>query len=110
MGRDARGDYDALVEELVETSSAKSGQMFGMPCLKYQGKFFAGYAEKAETMVFKLTGEAHSQALALEGARLFDPSGMGRPMKEWVEVPHEHASRWGELAREALDYCVVSNA
>ena len=25
-------------------------------------------------------------------------------MKEWVEVPAEHASRWVELAREALRY------
>jgi hypothetical protein len=52
-------------------------------------------------MVFKLTGAEHASALALSGARLFDPMG-GRPMKQWVEVPHAHAARWAELARAAL--------
>jgi hypothetical protein len=49
-------------------------------------------------MVFKLEGEAHATALALPGAMLFDPSGMGRPMKAWVRVPLEQASQWPRLA------------
>jgi len=107
MGQDARGDYDAVVSEIVSSSSATTGTMFGMLCLKHGGKAFAGFQQGA--MVFKLGGEAHGRALALTGAHLFDPSGRGRPMKEWVVVPHEHAERWGELVREALDYCVVTN-
>lgn len=55
-------------------------------------------------MVFKLGSPKHAEALALPGALLFDPSGRGRPMKEWVVVPFEHASRWLELAREAMHY------
>jgi hypothetical protein len=76
--------------------------MFGMPCLKYDGKMFAGYYKGA--MTFKLTGLAHAEALALPGARLFDPSGRGRPMKEWVEVPADHSDRWPEFGDEALRY------
>lgn len=37
-------------------------------------------------MVFKLPVPQHTDALALSGARLFDPSGRGRPMREWAEV------------------------
>ena len=74
-----------------------------MPCLKDRGKAFAGYYNGS--MVFKLGAPRHAEALALAGARLFDPSGR-RPMKEWVEVPAEHASRWLELARDALHYVV----
>jgi len=55
-------------------------------------------------MVFKLPLPQHSEALNLTGAQLFDPSGRGRPMKEWVVVPVEHASRWSEFARAALQY------
>jgi len=77
--------------------------MFGMPCLKNSnGKAFAGFFEGE--MVFKLGGDSHGEALALSGARLFDPSERGRPMKEWVVVPNEHASRWLEFARDAFDY------
>ena len=103
MSTDPRSLYDEVVAELVATAPVKSGKMFGMPCLKQNesGKAFAGYYEGA--MVFKLTGLRHSEALQLSGTHLFDPMG-SRPMKEWVEVPSEHASRWVGLAREALRY------
>ena len=54
-------------------------------------------------MIFKLSGQAHKDALALSGAHLFEPMA-GRPMKEWVEVPAEHAPQWPGLARAALQY------
>ena len=102
MSTDPRAEYDAVASEITATSSAITGQMFGMPCLKNNGKAFAGYYHGA--MVFKLGTPVHADALALPGARLFDPSGLGRPMKEWVVVPGEHVSRWLELAQEALHY------
>lgn len=77
-------------------------QMFGMPCLKVGGKAFAGVF--GSSMVFKLAGDAHAGALKLKGMELFDPSGMGRPMKEWVVVPATHARRWTDLASLARDY------
>jgi len=103
MSSDPRVEYDAVGSEIMASSSATSGSMFGMPCLKDHGKAFAGFYNGA--MVFKLGAPRHAEALALAGARLFDPSGR-RPMKEWVEVPAEHASKWLELAREALHYVV----
>jgi hypothetical protein len=102
MSIEPRAEYDAVADEMAATSSAITGKMFGMPCLKNNGKAFAGFYQGA--MVFKLRVPSHSEALALSGARLFDPSGRGRPMKEWVEVPVEHASRWLELAQEAFRY------
>lgn len=102
MTTDARAIYDEITTELMATSPITSGKIFGMPCLKTNGKVFAGYYQNA--MVFKLTTPEHTEALALPGAQLFDPSGRGRPMREWVEVPVEHASRWLDLARAALRY------
>jgi hypothetical protein len=81
MPTDSRADYDAVASEITASSFATTEQMFGMPCLKNEGKAFAGYYQGA--MVFKLKGQAHAEALALSGARLFDPSSHGRPMKEW---------------------------
>ncbi|HEY7779165.1 MAG TPA: hypothetical protein VIC85_03030 [Ktedonobacterales bacterium] len=99
---DEREAYDAVAAELTATTPATTGTMMGMPCLKHGGKMFAGYHHGA--MTFKLGTPEHGQALALAGARLFDPSGQGRPMKEWVEVPSAHSARWPELARAALRY------
>ena len=103
MSLEPQAEYEAVVSEMMATSPTISGKMFGMPCLKNSnGKAFAGFIEGE--MVFKLGGASHAEALALAGARLFDPSERGRPMKEWVVVPMEHASRWLEFAREAFDY------
>src|SRR5579859_3305383 len=66
MPDDPRAEYDAIVAELLATSPAKSGAMFGMPCLKINGKAFAGFYQGA--MVFKLAGPAHGVALAITGA------------------------------------------
>src|SRR5690242_1703202 len=102
MSLDAQAEYDAVVSEMMATSPTNSGKMFGMPCLKNRnGKAFAGFF--AGEMVFKLGGANRAEALALAGARLFDPSERGRPMKEWVVVPIEHVSRWLEFARDAFD-------
>ena len=75
--------------------------MFGMPSLKVNGKALAGFHEGC--MVFKLTGDAHAQAIGLKGAKLFEPM-KGRPMKEWVQVPFAHRAKWEELAKAALEY------
>jgi hypothetical protein len=55
------------------------------------------------SMVFKLPDpDTHARALALEGAHLFDPSGEGRPFKQWVVVPAAHDAEWKSFATEAL--------
>jgi hypothetical protein len=93
--------FEDIGEELAGRGVSVS-QMFGMPCLKTKGRTFAGVF--GDAMVFKLGGDAHAGALKLKGAELFDPSEMGRPMKEWVVVPGAHAARWAGLAEQARAY------
>ncbi|HEV7146122.1 MAG TPA: hypothetical protein VGN48_03895 [Pedococcus sp.] len=94
-----RARFDALVEELTGELEVQRASMFGMPSLKRRGgKAFAGLY--GDDMVFKLDGDAHAEALALEGAHLFEPMA-GRPMKAWVQVPPAHEARWLDLARAA---------
>jgi len=77
-------------------------QMFGKPCFKTNSKAFICFFKNA--MVFKLTDLAHHEALSLDGSKLFDPSGKGRPMKEWVQIPFEHKDKWKEFAEKAAIY------
>ena len=59
--------FDAVVEELDIVGTS----MFGMPSVKRgDGKAFAGLY--GDEVVFKLAGDAHAAALALDGARLFE--------------------------------------
>lgn len=82
--------------------SAVAGKLFGKLCYKIGKKAFCCFFEKC--MVFKLNGEAHQEALSLDGSELFDPSKKGRPMKEWVQVPFHYKERWQEFAKAAKNY------
>jgi hypothetical protein len=101
MVNDPQAAFDAVGAEMAGASVTVS-KMFGVPCLKIGRKAFAGL--HGDAMFFKLRDEAHAGALALPGARLFDPMETGRAMREWVHVPAEHAARWPDLARDALAY------
>ncbi|WP_118976411.1 hypothetical protein [Taibaiella koreensis] len=83
-------------------ADAIESQLFGKPCFETGGKAFICFFGKS--MVFKLPVEAHRVAMALEEAVLFDPSGKGRAMKEWVQLSYRHRDRWPDLAQEAFVY------
>lgn len=94
-----RARFDALVEELRNELDIVGASMFGMPSIKRRGgKAFAGLY--GDDMVFRLEGDAHAKALALDGACVFEPAP-GRPMEGWVQVPPTHETQWAELARKA---------
>jgi hypothetical protein len=101
---DARERYDELVDDLcARNDDVEQSQMMGMPCVKRGGKMVIGFARGEGAMVFKLPDpDAHARALALDGAHLFDPSGAGRPFKEWVVVPEAHAREWESFSHAAL--------
>ena len=91
--------FAALLEELSGERDVVKASMFGMPGIKRRGgKAFCGLY--GDDMIFKLAGEEHDHALSLKGAHLFEPMA-GRPMKAWVQVPPEHESQYGDLARSA---------
>lgn len=90
------------IDAAQQIDGAEQSQMFGKPCFKIGGKAFVAFFQDA--MVFKLTADDHANALALDGAILFDPSGKGRAMREWVQVPHAHKDLWPQLAVAASAY------
>jgi len=91
--------YTSIGQKLKD---AEQSQMFGKPCFKINGKAFICFFQN--DMVFKLSGDAHKEALSWDGSQLFDPSGKKRPMKEWVQVPAQYSDKWARLAKEALKY------
>ena len=85
--------------DLDETTESK---LFGKPCFKIGKKAFICFFQ--EDLVCKLKGDFHTAALDLKGAKLFDPSGKKRPMKEWVQIPYTHKKQWKKYAEAALQY------
>jgi len=94
--------FDDIAEKLA-LRGATAGAMFGKRALMANGKAFA--CLKDDDLAFRLGAEtsAHSAALSLAGATLFDPSGKKRPFKDWVAVPVDHEDQWLRLADIAFD-------
>jgi hypothetical protein len=50
-----------------------------------------------DSIAVKLPGKDLDEAMSLTGAQFFDPME-GKPMKELVQIPLTHKSRWKEFA------------
>ncbi|WP_106403297.1 hypothetical protein [Actinocorallia populi] len=99
----AEEDFKQVGAELADLGVWVSGMM-GRPALKdREGRVFASL-QRDHAMVFRLVEGTpeHTAALELPGASLFDPSGRGREIKDWVVVPHSSAGEWTDLAEAAL--------
>ncbi len=98
----AIAEYEKLVADLSKTANVTVSQMFGKACLTVQGKAFI--AQHKEAVVFKLSSPHHSKAIDLAGSVLWNPSGKGRPMKEWVALPVDQAKTFKAFSIAALAY------
>jgi hypothetical protein len=98
-----RERFGEIVDDLAARDpDVEESQMMGRPSIKAGGKLIACF-ESRGTMAFKLPDESEqAKALALEGARVYDPAESGRLMKGWVEVPAAQGASWAELAETAL--------
>jgi hypothetical protein len=91
-----------IANQFAPEHQVTQGKWFGKPCLKSNNKVFVVLWGKS--LVFKLTGNAHAEALEIPGAHLFDPRGKGQAMKEWVQIPAAQSVVWSSYARHAFDY------
>lgn len=98
----AAAEYEKLVGQYAKDADVVAGQMFGKPCLKVSGKAFV--ARQSDVIAFKLSGAQHQKAMGVPGAALWDPSGKGRPMKEWVALPATASRGFRAFATAAYEY------
>jgi hypothetical protein len=94
--------YSKVVQALLSDPRVTEANMFGMPVLKIGGKAFAGLWEKQ--IVVKIGLPRTQELLKAKAGKPFDPSGRGRPMKEWVAIKEPASSakkKWLALAEEA---------
>jgi hypothetical protein len=90
--------YRAVVHELLSDPAVSEGQMMGMPALKIGSKMFGGEFEG--DLVLKLGRDRAEELIEAGRASAFDPSGRGRPMKDWARLPEPYED-WLELAEDA---------
>jgi hypothetical protein len=97
--------YNAIVNELLTDPRVAEGNLFGVPVLKVNGKPFVGLYKK--DFVVKLGIDRVQEMLRAEAGAQFDPSGAGRPMKEWIRIKEPASgakNKWLALAQEAKTF------
>lgn len=93
--------FDALKAELAGAGVVE-GAMFGTRALTLGGKALACLSGNEFAVKLRRDTPEIEAALALPGAELFDPSGKGRPFKDWVLIPEGGDAHWAALAEDAL--------
>lgn len=95
--------YDRFVARTLDRDpELKECSLFGMASLgcSVGGKTKAFCGSFAGGLALRL-GEDADEALAIDGATPFDPSGKGRPMRGWVVLPATASRRWSRFAAKA---------
>jgi len=75
-----------------EITNVKPGKMFGALCIKTPNGKSAAMLWK-DHIVVKLQGDSLKEAMNLDGVKQFEPM-VGRPMKEWVQIPFIYKDLW----------------
>lgn len=99
---DAEAQFDEIVEELAPRG-VLPGALFGARSLTIDGTAFACFKNDRLAVRLGADSVAYAEALELDGAGMFDPSGKGRPFKDWVAVPHGQGAQWSRLVAAGLD-------
>lgn len=98
----AQDRFDEITQALTSKKDVSAGNLFGKSCIKHGTKAFAAFHR--DEMVFKLGVAEQKEITGLKGAHLWDPSGAGRPMKEWTCLPVALVKLWSALAEKSLAY------
>lgn len=93
--------FAAIASSLADVGVVE-GAMFGARALTLRGKALACLS--GDELAVKLDRDAAilRESLEVDGIDLFDPSGKGRPFKDWILVPSRELARWPELLDHAL--------
>lgn len=102
---DERAQQQAVYERLLASRAGADvgrGTLFGALSFRVNGHSVGCIMRGV--VAFKLAGGRGelADALAIPGAELFDPSGRGRPFREWVALPIAEEPHFERLLEQAV--------
>jgi hypothetical protein len=98
--RNALSEFDGLFEALPP--NVRRGRMMGRPSVTIGGRMVACLNGDVIGIRLIRTSAEFADAMNLPGAAWFDPSGKGRPFKDWVQLPVTQSAHWAPLVLAAL--------
>jgi hypothetical protein len=101
-GTQAERLFWSLAQGLLEKEGVTRSTMMGLPCLRFNGAFFASYDRKADGLLVKLSEARVDDLVAAGNAVPFAPAG--RRFREWAAIPSARSRDWRRLMAEALAF------
>jgi hypothetical protein len=88
-----------LAGPLLADPAVQRSTMMGLPCLRFDGRFFASLDRRSGALLVKLPARRVAELIAAGPGEPFAPAG--RPFREWLAVPTPDRRRWQALLGEA---------
>jgi hypothetical protein len=79
--------------------------MMGLPCVRFDGRFFAALDRRTGALLIKLSSERVRQLIDAGHGQPFAPAG--RTFREWVAITVPDRRRWQALLAEARDHAAA---
>jgi hypothetical protein len=95
-------DFDHLASELTADPRVTRSTMMGLPCLRWDGRFFASFDRRTGKLVVKLPEGRVDELISSGQAESFAPAG--RRFREWASIEPARTARWSQLLDEALTF------
>ena len=91
-----------LATPLLGRPGVTRSTMMGLPCLRYNGAFFASCDRRTGDLLVKLAETRVDVLIAAGRATSFAPAG--RRFREWAAIPDSQSRTWKRLLDEALEF------
>ena len=91
-----------LATPLLGRPGVTRSTMMGLPCLRYNGAFFASCDRRTGDLLVKLAETRVDVLVAAGRATSFAPAG--RRFREWAAIPDGQSRTWKRLLDEALEF------
>ena len=97
-----------LAQPLLGRAEVTRSTMMGLPCLRWDGAFFASCDRRTGDLLVKLAEARVDELVAAGRANSFAPAG--RRFREWAAIPHDRSRTWKRLLDEALEFAINNPA
>ena len=93
-----------LATPLLGQPGVTRSTMMGLPCLRWNGAFFASCDRRTGDLLVKLAETRVDDLVASDRAQPFAPAG--RRFREWAAIPDSRSRNWKRLLDEALEFAI----
>ena len=97
-----------LAQPLLAQPGVTRSTMMGLPCLRWNGTFFASCDRRTGDLLVKLAEGRVDELVASERGQPFAPAG--RRFREWAAIPDHRSRSWKRLLDEALEFATNNPA